>query len=106
MTEWRTIPATHPSLPGHFPGNPIVPGVVLLSHVWDSIRRQTSEPVSCTGLPNIKFLSPLRPDEPFTVVVEITRAGLAKFIFKTADRIIAQGSMRFEAVAAVREASP
>ncbi len=99
MTEWRTIPANHPSLPGHFPGNPIVPGVVLLSHVWDAIRHQTSEAVYCTGLPNIKFLSPLRPDEAFTVVVEITRAGSAKFICKTADRIIAQGSMRFAAEA-------
>ena len=98
MTEWRTIPATHPALPGHFPGNPIVPGVVVLSHVWDAICRQTSEAVRCTSLPNVKFLSPLRPGEPFTVVVEITRAGSAKFICKTADRNIAQGSMCFAAI--------
>lgn len=27
-----TIPEDHPSLPGHFPGNPIVPGAVTLDH--------------------------------------------------------------------------
>ncbi len=28
-----TIPADHPSLPGHFPGRPIVPAVVILDEV-------------------------------------------------------------------------
>jgi 3-hydroxyacyl-[acyl-carrier-protein] dehydratase len=29
----RTISADHPSLPGHFPGTPIVPGVVILDEI-------------------------------------------------------------------------
>ena len=29
----RTIPSDHPSLPGHFPDRPIVPGVVILDEV-------------------------------------------------------------------------
>lgn len=27
------IPPDHPALPGHFPGNPLVPGVLILAHV-------------------------------------------------------------------------
>ena len=29
----RLIHADHPSLPGHFPGAPLVPGVVILDEV-------------------------------------------------------------------------
>lgn len=96
VNEWRTIPASHPSLPGHFPGNPIVPGVVLLSHVWDAILPRAGQNAHCSALPGVKFLSPLRPEEPFTVTVEFGPAGSARFVCKTVDRVIAQGSMRFE----------
>ena len=33
---WVSIPADHPALPGHFPGRPIVPGVLLLDAVMQA----------------------------------------------------------------------
>ena len=33
-----SIPHDHPSLPGHFPGRPIVPGVVMLERVLEAIE--------------------------------------------------------------------
>ena len=51
----------HPSLPGHFPGHPLVPGVLLLDHVLQAITRLTGHDVG--GLRQMKFMSALLPGE-------------------------------------------
>lgn len=60
------IPADHPSLPGHFPGRPIVPGVVLLDRVIEAIEADHG-PLPPLRLPQVKFLKPLLPGETATV---------------------------------------
>lgn len=65
--ERRGLIATdHPGLAGHFPGNPIVPGVVLLDEVLRAFAdwRSADRPM---GIPQVKFLTPLRPEQPFTI---------------------------------------
>ena len=54
--------ADHPALPGHFPGNPIVPGALLLAAATALI--ETSAGRRVTGLRNAKFLSSLGPETP------------------------------------------
>ena len=58
-----TIDSRHTSLPGHFPGNPIVPGVVILEGVLAQIGQSLDEPLVLSHVPSVKFHSPLRPDE-------------------------------------------
>ena len=53
------IDANHPALPGHFPGRPVVPGVVLLDRVAEAIEREFGARIS--ALPQVKFLTPLLP---------------------------------------------
>lgn len=57
-----TIPADHPSLPGHFPGRPLVPGVVLLERVVEAIETAHGD-LGTLRLPQVKFLQPLLPGE-------------------------------------------
>ncbi len=61
------VPADHPSLPGHFPGQPIVPGVVLLDHVLDLVLGAGCRAVALRG---VRFTAVVRPDE----TIEVTAA--------------------------------
>ena len=56
------IPPDHPSLPGHFPGRPLVPGVVLLDRVIAVIEAQYGA-LGPLRLPQVKFVQPLLPGE-------------------------------------------
>lgn len=61
-----TIPIDHPALPGHFPGNPVVPGVILLDHATAAIL--AAHPGHrLAALPQVKFLRPVRPGATVTV---------------------------------------
>ncbi len=62
MSEF-IIPADHPCLPGHFPGQPIVPGVVVLDRVLAAIEAQHGA-LGPLRMPQVKFLQPLLPEQP------------------------------------------
>lgn len=64
-----TISPDHPSLPGHFPGRPVVPGVVVLEQVIEAIEAAHG-PLGALRLPQVKFLQPLLPGEAATVLLE------------------------------------
>ena len=87
------IAADHPSLAGHFPGNPIVPGVVILEEVVRAFEawRPEKQPV---GMPVVKFLAPLRPEQAFTI--RFAKSGARGFRFECVrddGRALAQGCL-------------
>lgn len=59
IEETLVVPPDHPSIAGHFPGNPIVPGVVMLDAAAALAARRAGRPV--TGVRSAKFRAPLRP---------------------------------------------
>ena len=65
------IDADQPCLPGHFPGQPLVPGVVILDHVVAAIEAAHGA-LGPLRLPQVKFVQPLLPDETAEIAVETT----------------------------------
>ena len=92
--EFR-IPADHPSLPGHFPGRPVVPGVVLLDRVLDAIERASLAPLGALRLPQVKFVQPLLPEQPARVEIETDTQSAARWRFRIlrGDELIASGEV-------------
>lgn len=88
----RAISADHPSLPGHFPGTPLVPGVVILDEVLAALV-QWRKDCQLTGIQTVKFLVPLKPEQTFTICVSENNigAGEVNFSCRVEDRIIVEG---------------
>ena len=90
----RIIHANHPTLPGHFPGAPLVPGVVILDEVLAALIewRQESQ---LTGIRLVKFLAPLTPEQTFTISFSAKneRAAEINFYCRAGDRIIVEGRL-------------
>jgi 3-hydroxyacyl-[acyl-carrier-protein] dehydratase len=84
------IAIDHPALPGHFPGNPVVPGVVVLDHVLAVAESWRGAALDVAGLPQVKFLSPLLPGERAEVTLDDNGDAL-RFAVHCGDRAIAQG---------------
>ena len=71
IVETLRIPASHPALAGHFPGNPIVPGVVLLDRIAAALERAEGGHLASIGA--VKFMAPLRPEQE--AELRIVRSG-------------------------------
>ena len=90
------ISAQHASLAGHFPGNPVVPGVVLLDAVTHALSAQLGRAVTVTGMPNVKFLAPLLPEQEFSIAFTLKDGGRAGFDVVTNAHKILTGSLTYE----------
>ncbi len=90
------IAANHPSLPGHFPGQPIVPGVVLLDCVLQEAERWLQRSVRVVALPNAKFTAPLLPEQPAELQLKL-EADELRFTISRDGAPIAQGLFRLAA---------
>jgi 3-hydroxymyristoyl/3-hydroxydecanoyl-(acyl carrier protein) dehydratase len=68
--ESLCVDPMHPSLAGHFPGHPVVPGVVLLDGVIECAQRVFGLDSGALRLPQVKFLQPLLPQQTAEIVLD------------------------------------
>ena len=89
----RVIAPDHPSLPGHFPGSPIVPGVVILDEVLAAFTEWRAR-IGVNSIRAVKFLTPLKPDQPFTIGFSETADNEIDFWCRVENRVIVEGRLQ------------
>jgi 3-hydroxymyristoyl/3-hydroxydecanoyl-(acyl carrier protein) dehydratase len=88
------IDPTHPSLPGHFPGQPLVPGVVLLQAVADALRAWRGQRLA--RIAEAKFMAPLLPGEEAELLLSDSGARV-RFELRRGELLLARGAIEGEA---------
>lgn len=84
-----TVPANHPSLAGHFPGAPVVPGVVVLDYVLSQLAWPAG---SARRLAWVKFNRWLLPEQVATATVSREPAGW-RFTVTQGEEMLVQGML-------------
>lgn len=83
------IDAGHPALPGHFPGEPLVPGVVLLEQVALALRGWRQQRMS--RVLEAKFMAPLRPGELARIHLSAADGARVRFKIERDGSLLARG---------------
>jgi 3-hydroxyacyl-[acyl-carrier-protein] dehydratase len=96
------VPPQHPAFNGHFPGAPLLPGVVLLDEMLRAVeaerpdgRALASASAATAGwtIATAKFLRPVRPGETLTLEHEPLTNGALRFAIRSAGRVVATGTL-------------
>jgi len=90
--EWL-VPVDHPVFAGHFPGRPIMPGVVLLDRAIQFVAAALGRSTSDCTIANAKFLSPVGPGETLTFSWQARPSGSIDFAISAAGRAVATGTL-------------
>ena len=61
------FPSDHATAAGHFPGNPIIPGALLLSEVLRAIETNLGKNLFPYQIRSAKFTRPVRPGERVSI---------------------------------------
>jgi 3-hydroxyacyl-[acyl-carrier-protein] dehydratase len=102
----KNVTYNEPYFPGHFPGRPIMPGVLIVEAMaqtagvlaFKSIPEEGQRrPVLFLGLDNVRFRKPVVPGDQLRMELEITRHRQAIWGFKgkafVEDKLVAEADL-------------
>jgi len=95
-----TIDANHPALAGHFPGDPVVPGAVILSEVV-AMAGKACAPQRVAGVRKAKFLGRLLPGQAFELELASATADGVKFTCRQHGEVVVRGRLALHSGAAM-----
>lgn len=92
VMQW-IVPVDHPVFAGHFPGTPILPGVVLLDMAIHAILIPAGSVPDACEISTVKFLGPVHPGDRLEIRHKRVAGGVIRFDIVADMRKIASGSI-------------
>jgi len=88
---------SHPAFQGHFPGDPVLPGVVQVDWAIRFGARAFGVQGTFLGLDRVKFLQAIRPGETVLLALAAPAPGRLDFQYTAGGDLKSSGSVRFGA---------
>jgi 3-hydroxyacyl-[acyl-carrier-protein] dehydratase len=92
----RHFSLDHPAAQGHFPGDPIIPGAVLLHGTLQAIAARIGAAPSAVHLRSAKFLRPTRPGDRLAIEFSSTAHGEIRFECTVDGKPVLTGQFRWQ----------
>ena len=83
------IAPNSPWFDGHFPGEPILPGVAQIGMVFDAIRKARNLDLKISSVQRVRFKRLIRPNDQLKIIA----APLKKEAYSYSFRILIQGEV-------------
>jgi 3-hydroxymyristoyl/3-hydroxydecanoyl-(acyl carrier protein) dehydratase len=87
------IPPDHPAFAGHFPGRPILPGVVLLDAALSRLEADGEIDLQHCCLRSVKFQGAVGPGDQLHGEYEWLAQGSIRFTLSVRDRVVLTGTV-------------
>ena len=92
------VPPDSPWFSGHFPGEPILPGVAQIRMVFDTISKARSQEMKVTSVSRVRFKQIIRPDDQLKIIAtpQEQKDGAYSFRIAVKDETVCSGVMTVE----------
>ena len=92
------VPSDSPWFDGHFPGEPILPGVAQIGMVFDAIRKARNPDLKISSVRRVRFKRIIRPDDQLKIIAAPLKkeAGSYSFRILIQDEVVCSGMMTVE----------
>ncbi|MFC1880764.1 3-hydroxyacyl-ACP dehydratase FabZ family protein [Thermodesulfobacteriota bacterium] len=102
------VPSDSPWFDGHFPGEPILPGVAQIGMVFDTIKKAHNQELMVSSVRRVRFKRIIRPDDQLKIIAVPLKQETDSYSFRILiqDETVCSGVMTVENRKELRKSMP
>jgi len=92
------VPPDSPWFLGHFPGEPVLPGIAQLGMVLDAINQSSNQNMRISSVSRVRFKQIIRPNDQLKIIAAPQKDHAESYVFRIMVRgeLVCSGVMTLE----------